>query len=1171
MKFPRFLRKAFATRLFVILTVVALAALWFVGRSEMPRASAQVPPLNSYKNFESPQVHPLALTPDGTRLVAVNSPEHRLSVFQLTAGVPTLTAEIPVGLEPVSVAVRNDREAWVVNWLSDSVSVVDLATGNVTRTFDVGDEPTDVVFAGQQNERAFVCVSGLNQIKVFDANAPASAPQVVNLRGKLPRSLARDASGAQVFVSVFESGNQTAIVSDRQVASGGGLPAPQPAMRAGLPAPPNTGLIVKWNGAGWMDERGDTRWTNFIPFRLADVDVVVINANAAVPSVANEVRGVGTHIGNAVYDAAAARLLVVNTESNNFTRFEPNLRGRFVQTRVSAVSPASGSSTPFDLNSHINHDAPDGSDTERAQSLAMPSDITRASDGTLYVAALGSAKVGVLDGAGGVVSRIGVGQGPTGLALDEARQRLYVLNRFEETVSVVDTNGRSEVARVPVGFNPEPAEVRAGRRFLYDASFSAHGDVSCASCHQNGHRDGLAWDLGNPQGQIDVINNPGAGSRVVLFPLLTTANFHPMKGPMTTQSLRGIFETGLLHWRGDRTTFSAFNPAFTNLLGSTRPLDAAEMQAFESFVRTLVYPPNPLQNLNRTMPTTSPSGANAARGQQLFNTARLDGNVATCAQCHSLPTGTNNFLIDGFLLQEPQAFKVPQLRGLYQKTGMSNTAGEQLTGFGFAHDGSFDNLLNFLRSQVFTFANDTDRRDVAQFVLSMDTGVPPIVGVQVTANADNKTSPAVAERINLLAAQALAQNCDLVVRGIYKGAHRSFLYVRLTDKFETDRAGETQLTRQALLDTVEAGGELTFTGVLSGRGRRLSIDRDGDNTLDGDAPLSSVNISGRVVDANGNGLAGVTVTLGGSQAATTQTDANGRYLFGYLSTTGTHVVTPLRDGVTFGPASRTFTNPAWHQTAYFVAPTNANAIDAAQFFVAQNYRDFLNREPDASGLAFWTGEITGCGANVGCIETKRINVSAAFFLSIEFQETGYLVYRLYQSSFARMPRYGELLPDTQSISNDVIVGQTGWEPILAANKQAFLNAWVSRPAFKARFDGMTNAQYVDTLFANAGINPSPAERDALVNGLNNATETRVSVIRKITENDEFKLRERNRAFVLIQYFGYLRRNPDDLPNTDFSGYNFWLGKLESFNGNHVAAEMVKAFITSGEYRARFGP
>jgi len=1174
MKYPRPSRKVIVRHLFVVSAAFVLGGLWLTGRGGAPASKAQAP-FTGFRNFESPQVHPLAITPDGTRLLAVNSPANRLSVFQLGGGAPVLTAEIPVGLEPVSVAARNNREAWVVNWLSDSVSVVDLASGNVTHTMDVGDEPTDVIFAGPRNARAFVCVSGTMQVKVFDANAPASAPQVVEVRGKQPRSLARDAAGARVFVSVFESGNQTAVVPEPVVRARGGLPPPSPPLAPGLPAAPSTGLVVRWNGSGWVDERGDARWTSAIPFRLADVDVAVIDAESA--AVSAEVRSVGTQIGNAVYDPASSRLLVVNTDSQSFTRFEPNLRGRFMSTRVSSVNTATGASTPFDLNPHINYGDPAGSDAERAQSLGLPSDIARASDGTLYVAALGSNRVGVLDASGAVRARVGVGEGPTGLALDEGRRRLYVLNRFEQTVSVVDTGARGEVTRVAVGFNPEPPEVREGRRFLYDTSNSAHGDVSCASCHPGGHRDGLVWDLGDPQGRVDVINNP-AGLGSLFIRLNPISNHHPMKGPMMTQSLRGIFDSRLMHWRGDRNNLGEFNSAFTNLLGRPHLLTEGEMAAFQAFVRTLVYPPNPLQNLNGSLPTSLPNGGNAERGFTIFNGSRTVAGVESCGVCHELATGTNSSLVPAALLRQPQDFKTPQLRGLYQKLGMENSPGEKITAFGFTHDGTFDNLVTFLRHPLFTFANDNDRRDVAAFILSFGTGVAPILGVQATVGAENKNSPEVLARLNLFFQQVLRNSCDLVVRGIYKGEHRSFLYTKLTDKFDTDRAGERQVTRQELLDAAGAGGELTYMAVLPGQGRRLSIDRDGDGVLDGDAPPRAVNVAGRITDAQGNGVAGVTLTLSGSQSATTETDAAGRYLFGYVSTSGTHSVVPWKEGLSFGPPSRTFNNPGSHQTADFAA-SPANAVEGSEFFVAQHYRDFLSREPDAAGLRFWTQGIEECGAAPACREVRRVNASAAFFLSIEFQETGYLVYRTHKASFGDIAgkpvpvTFGRLTADTQTIGQGVVVHQGEWRSQLEANKQAFFAAWVQRPEFLARYPaGMSPSEFVGALDANTGGSLAPGEREGLVAQLasNNTAQGRAVALRQVAESAEFTRREFNRAFVLMQYFGYLRRDPDSGPDSDFAGYNFWLSKLEEFRGDFVAAEMVKAFVSSIEYRRRFG-
>ena len=246
-----------------------------------------------------------------------------------------------------------------------------------------------------------------------------------------------------------------------------------------------------------------------------------------------------------------------------------------------------------------------------------------------------------------------------------------------------------------------------------------------------------------------------------------------------------------------------------------------------------------------------------------------------------------------------------------------------------------------------------------------------------------------------------------------------------------------------------------------------------------------------------------------------------------------------------------------------------NPIDDAQKFVRQQYRDFLNREPDTSGLQFWTNEITSC-PDAACREVKRVNVSAAFFLSIEFQQTGFLVYRLYRTSFARTPALREFSPDTVVIREGVIVNTEGWELRLAANQTAFIEAWVQRADFRAAYDGKSNAEYVDALFANAGVQPTGDERNALIEGLASGAETRATVLRKVAENSAFVRQESNKAFVLMQYFGYLQRNPEDPPDADATGYNYWLSKLEEFHGDYIAAEMVKAFISAGEYRKRFG-
>jgi hypothetical protein len=264
----------------------------------------------------------------------------------------------------------------------------------------------------------------------------------------------------------------------------------------------------------------------------------------------------------------------------------------------------------------------------------------------------------------------------------------------------------------------------------------------------------------------------------------------------------------------------------------------------------------------------------------------------------------------------------------------------------------------------------------------------------------------------------------------------------------------------------------------------------------------------------------------------------------------------------------------------------ANPINQAGFFAREHYLDFFSREPDASGLAFWANQITSCGSDSACIELKRINVSAAFYMSIEFQETGFLVYRMYKAAYGNVTgtpvpvRFNEFLPDTQQIGLGVVVGQTGWEQVLENNKIAFVAEFVARLRLTTAYPTTrTPSQFVDALLGNAGISIHGPERQAIIDEFGAlATDTsdaaaRARVLRLVAEQPLLKQQELNKAFVLMQYYGYLRRNPNDPPEPtlDFQGYNFWLSKLNQFNGNFVDAEMVKAFILSGEYKQRFGP
>jgi hypothetical protein len=268
--------------------------------------------------------------------------------------------------------------------------------------------------------------------------------------------------------------------------------------------------------------------------------------------------------------------------------------------------------------------------------------------------------------------------------------------------------------------------------------------------------------------------------------------------------------------------------------------------------------------------------------------------------------------------------------------------------------------------------------------------------------------------------------------------------------------------------------------------------------------------------------------------------------------------------------------------------------DNTDYFVHQHYVDFLDREPDAPGFGFWANQISSCGADQQCLDIKRINTSGAFYLSIEFQQTAYLIERLYKTAYGDVTgnstnggtahqlsvpivRVDELMRDVRQVNDSVVVLQPGWESVLENNKQALVSQFVQRARFQGAFPlSTTPADFVDKLNQNSGMLLTEAQRAAAIALFGGATNTndssaRAQALRQVAETQQLYDAEKNRAFVLMQYIGYLRRNPNDAPDSDYSGYDFWLSKLNQFNGNFVQAEMVKAFITSIEYRQRFSP
>ena len=239
------------------------------------------------------------------------------------------------------------------------------------------------------------------------------------------------------------------------------------------------------------------------------------------------------------------------------------------------------------------------------------------------------------------------------------------------------------------------------------------------------------------------------------------------------------------------------------------------------------------------------------------------------------------------------------------------------------------------------------------------------------------------------------------------------------------------------------------------------------------------------------------VRLSGTQNRKLITDANGNYRFDNVETGGFYTVTPSRTNYSFSPAKRSFSSLGNQTEAGFVALADVshslNPLDTSEYFVRQHYLDFLGREPDEPGFNFWVDNIEACGTDTNCRAVKRIHTSAAFFLSIEFQQTGYLVYRTYQAAYGDMPgapvplQLNEFKPDTTVISNRVIVNQSGWETLLENNKQAYMAEFVQRARFAADYPAtMTPAEFVDRLFHNAGVVPAESDRRAAINEFGSA-------------------------------------------------------------------------------------
>ncbi len=823
---------------FISIVVLSMCALAVVSTKQALGHGTYTPPDNSmlrsfapravadpggFVNYETPHVHPLDISPDGTQLAVVNTPDGHVEIFSIDAGTGDLThaESIKVGMGPVTARWRTATELWVINQLSDSISVIDMTTSTVVRTIVTykiqlvgetnpnGDEPADVVFATYQAKPfAFVSCSRTDIIQLYDISGDLSSAvpyalyDEVYLQGEDPRSLATD--GTNIYAAIFESGNSTTLIAGEdtstttfppndaalnknnhpdhpyyingstQLGNNGAINAINPIPNDGtlgpftvagglgayeahgesilvsdllLPVsvgtPPTTSIIVRKylvdvDSYVWKDGNG-ADWTAYITgayatesgrvtgWDMLDNDIAILDLSNPVPSdMASAYATRQMNICMALnINPSNGNIYMVGTDATNEVRFEPEMNGTFVRVMLSITDSSGAQVDLIDLNKAHLDTAQGGAglaysdetvfQADRDNSIGDPRGVAFSSDGgTVYITGMGSNNVIALNTTNNSRYSLGhtieVGQGPTGIAHHGTKNRLYVVNKFAASVNVIDTTtpGGETVIDTLAFHDPTPDFVNVGRVHFYGThENSGLGQVACASCHIDGRMDRLAWDLGNPAGITDVPNqlpNPldaffanirGFGDGLITGSTGTNPNdaintlinsseadfgkYHPMKGPMTTQTLQDIIGKEPHHWRGDKDGIEEFAGAFNGLQGDDAPLSPTKMQEFEDFLATIHFPPNPFRPVDNTLPggptadggadnlnldmtgfltapppsnanlsspgtpmeVAVPSGGDAWNGFTLYVDESAD-NSFRCVDCHTLPIGAGS-------------------------------------------------------------------------------------------------------------------------------------------------------------------------------------------------------------------------------------------------------------------------------------------------------------------------------------------------------------------------------------------------------------------------------------------------------------------------------------------------------------------------------------------------
>jgi hypothetical protein len=531
-------------------------------------------------------------------------------------------------------------------------------------------------------------------------------------------------------------------------------------------------------------------------------------------------------------------LLIGNTEARNLIALEPNLRARFTSSRLARLNQ--GTVTQIDLNPDPDLTFPEIQSDSNNDALSQVFEILPNASGThAWLASFGTDRLARFDLSTNEVTDLidlrtndDTVQGPRGLAAHPTLSRLFVLNRLSHTLTTIDTDDLTVLAETSLSSHLDlDPSLKEARGFLFDARRSGNGSVSCASCHIDLERDGMAWDLGNPTDSMLTIS--GALLSLHSPDSFVDREIHPMKGPMITQTLIGLSEESKLHWRGDKPTIQSFNPTFPNLLAA-ECLPAADIDQVAAYLLNLRHHPNPHLQLDRSLPADL-DGGNPTDGIAVFTL--FDNH---CSACHTLPSGTSNNLDIPSTFGSFQPLKDAPLRTTYHRNYFNPTAGESsLTGFGLGSDGSH-HALPIAHPYSLHILNDIDRplatrqkekRDLTAFILAFDTGTAPAIGHSVTIKAGETATRDLLAEIYTMEAQANLKRLSgvgLIVRGIHQGRSRSFQY--LPDS--TSYLASAPLSATQLIDRLQPGDSITFTGVPFSSAERYSIDRDLDGTPD---------------------------------------------------------------------------------------------------------------------------------------------------------------------------------------------------------------------------------------------------------------------------------------------------------------------------------------------------